>query len=87
MNKQLFELGQIVATPGALNLGINIMPYLTMHASGYWGDLCQKDWQENDLSVKRGFRILSSYETRSGKVWIITEADRTVTTILLPAEY
>ena len=87
MSKPLFELGQIVATPGALKLGVNFVPYLLKHAKGYWGDLSQEDWQENDLSVRSGFRILSAYKTEEGRIWIITEADRTATTILLPTEY
>jgi hypothetical protein len=87
MSKGLFDLGTVVATPGALALGIDFTPYLAMHQRGYWGDVCQEDWQENDLSVKEGFRILSAYKTEQGKIWIITEHDRSATTVLLPAEY
>ena len=87
MSKQLFPTGQIVATPGALELGVNLRPYLSQHVTGHWGDVCQEDWQENDLSVKQGFRILSAYNTENGRLWIITEADRSVTTILRPGEY
>lgn len=83
----LFPLGQIVATPGALALEVDFVPYLAMHQCGYWGDVCQEDWQENDLSVKEGFRILSAYDTGNGRIWIITEHDRSVTTVLLPDEY
>ena len=58
------------------------------HVSGDWGDLGEEDKQENDLSVKRGFRILSAYTTSAGvKLWIITEADRSYTTCLLPEDY
>jgi hypothetical protein len=87
MRKQLFELGQIVATPGVLDLGLNFMPYLVMHANGYWGDLGQEDWQENHTSVKEGFRILSAYNIPAGRIWFITEGNRTSTCILLPSEY
>lgn len=87
MSQPLFDLGQIVATPGALALEVNFAPYLGMHQRGFWGDICQADWQENDLSVKEGYRILSAYETGKGKIWIISEADRSVTSILLPSEY
>ena len=82
----LFPLGRIVATPGALNLEVNFLPYLAMHQHGYWGDVCSEDWAENDLSVKEGLRILSSYKTPTGRFWIITEHDRSITSILLPEE-
>ena len=86
----LFELGQVVFTPGTIDMaasGLNLIPYLVRHASGDWGDLEQSDKNENNFSVKNGFRILSSYKTPLGKLWIITEADRSVTTLLLPEEY
>jgi len=87
MSKKLFELGRIVATPGTLALGVDFSPYIGMHQRGYWGDVCQEDWQANDQSVKNGSRILSAYETPKGKIWIITESDRSSTTVLLPSEY
>ena len=86
----LFKHGQIVATPGALVLagnGVNLLKYLERHLSGDWGDLDDEDKAENDFSVKNGFRILSAYNTPSGRLWVITEADRSVTTFLLPEEY
>ena len=86
----LFKPGQIVATPGALELkeqGVNLLSYLFRHLSGDWGELCKEDKQENEFSLKNGFRILSAYMTPLGKLWIITEADRSVTTFLLPEEY
>ena len=65
-----------------------ILKALKKHTSGDWGDVCQEDADENDLSVKNGFRILSVYHTESKvKFWIITEADRSATTVLLPEEY
>ena len=90
MNTHLFSPGQIVATPGALKLaeqGINLLAYLSLHLSGTWGELDEEDRKENDFSVKNGYRILSAYKTRLGKLWIITEADRSATTFLLPDEY
>jgi hypothetical protein len=86
----LFKHGQIVATPGALVLaenGVNLWEYLGRHLSSDWGDLDDEDKAENDFSVKNGFRILSAYNTSSGRLWVITEADRSVTTFLLPEEY
>jgi hypothetical protein len=89
----LFHAGQIVATPAALALleQANKTPveFLSRHLRGDWGDdLCQDDKTENELSLKEGFRLLSSYNVTDGKkLWIITEADRSVTTLLLPSEY
>ena len=61
---------------------------LRRHARGDWGEVCAEDAQENNLSVDRGFRILSAYTLSTGvKVWVITEADRSSTCILLPEEY
>ena len=90
--KPLFSLGQIVATPGALaslhEVGQEPSELLTRHITGDWGDVCEEDRHENDRSLKEGWRILSAYTLENGvKVWIITEWDRRVTTILLPAEY
>lgn len=89
----LFELGKIVATPAAIEAmklnNIDMVSLLTKHTSGDWGVVCAEDKRENDLSVKNGWRILSSYQlnTTGDKVWLITEADRSVTTLLLPEEY
>ena len=88
----LFSPGQIVATPGALALLEKAQKspaeLLLRHLRGDWGDLCREDKAENELSLKHGFRLLSSYPvTDNEKLWIITEADRSVTTLLLPAEY
>ena len=89
----LFPLGQIVATPGALaaleKTGQTPLDFLSRHVRGDWGELDEHDRKENELSLKRGFRLLSSYRLSSGdtKVWVITEADRSVTTLLLPDEY
>jgi hypothetical protein len=88
----LFPLGRIVATPGALQAleAASQQPaeFLDRHASGDWGELDDEDKQENEFSVRNGFRILSAYTTNAGdKLWIITEADRSATTFLLPQEY
>lgn len=88
----LFELGQTVATPGALDelekAGMSALRLLGRHQSGDWGDMSEEDKQENEFSLKEGFRILSSYKLETGKkIWIITEADRSITTLLLPEEY
>jgi hypothetical protein len=88
----LFSMGDIVATPGALEAlakaELHPSGILTRHVAGDWGELDDEDRKENELSLERGHRILSSYRLTTGeKVWIITEADRSVTTILLPDEY
>src|SRR5438876_441273 len=87
-----FELGQIVATPGALaalkKSGQQPGEFLTRHVNREWGDLSDEDRKENDYSLEHGFRLLSAYRTHAGdKLWIITESDRSVTTLLLPEEY
>ena len=85
-----FNPGNIVATPGALSLkaqGVNLCGYLQRHLNGDWGDLCDEDKAENAFSLKHGFRLLSAFNTPLGQLWIITEADRSATTFLLPEEY
>jgi hypothetical protein len=87
-----FPLGRVVATPGALKAleeaNQNAFELLERHQAGDWGDLCEEDKDENEFSVLNGFRILSAYRTRNDvKIWIITEADRSATTLLLPHEY
>jgi hypothetical protein len=93
MKKPLFKLGQIVATPGALSAlgedGTTSESLLRRHVTGDWGELSEDDRRENELSIQEGFRILSAYKLpRTGaKLWVITEADRSATTLLLPDEY
>jgi hypothetical protein len=87
-----FPLGQLVATPGALEAlkeaEVSFLPYIRRHLEGDWGDVCPEDAAENELSLEQGFRLLSAYNLPDGcRIWIITEADRTATTILLPEEY
>ena len=88
----LFPLGQIVATPGALEAldraAVDGWALLHRHQSGDWGNVPQEDAEENVRSVTSGWRILSSYPIEQGdRIWIITEADRSSTTLLLPEEY
>lgn len=88
----LFELGQLLATPGALKAMEDAdqgpAVFLARHCDGDWGDVDAEDQAENELSIREGFRILSAYRTVKGvKLWVITEADRSATTILLPDEY
>jgi len=87
-----FPLGQTVITPGAEEAleiaGQTATEFLRRHAAGDWGELSDEDAKENELSLEKGFRLLSRYETAKGLgLWIITEADRSTTTILLPLEY
>ena len=87
----LFDLGAVVATSGALELlasaATNPAELLERHASGDWGDVPPEDARENARSLKYGWRVLSSYAVGEGRVWIITEADRSSTCILRPEEY
>jgi hypothetical protein len=84
-------LGRVLATPGAIQLirdaGEHPFDYLARHATGDWGDLCEQDRHENELSLQHGWRIVSSYTVGEKCIWVITEADRSVTTILLPEDY
>jgi hypothetical protein len=87
-----FPLGQIVATPGALaaleKSGEAPEKFLKRHAAGDWGEVDAEDKKLNDEAVAAGDRLLSAYTTATGeKLWIISEADRSVTTLLLPDEY
>ena len=88
----LFPLGRLVATPGALALlkseEEDLLPrLLERHQSGDWGDVPSADARENEFSVRYGFRVLSSYQVNGEGLWIITERDRSATTLLLPSEY
>ena len=90
--KSLFTLGQLVATPGALAAigvsGDDPSTYLVRHQSGDWDDVDAEDARENELSLTHGWRLLSAYTLQSGaKIWVITEADRSSTCVLLPEEY
>jgi len=87
-----FALGLVLMTPGAteaLFLAQQVPPeFLLRHQHGDWGDLCADDCHENERSLRLGNRLLSSYRTHAeAKLWVITEWDRSATTLLLPAEY
>ncbi|MBK5119213.1 hypothetical protein IQ288_04890 [Burkholderia sp. R-69980] len=86
-----FRLGQIVATRGVLkhleHHGIQADPYLRRHVCGDWGNVPPDDALANERAVVHGARILSSYEVAGERVWVITEADRSVTTLIFPSEY
>lgn len=91
--RPLFQLGRLVATPGALELlerlRIEPLELVVRHVSGDYGTISKHDRQDNDRAIAQEDRILSAYYLgeRQEKLWIITEADRSVTTLLLPDEY
>ncbi|CAK1715095.1 Type I restriction endonuclease subunit M [Vibrio crassostreae] len=87
-----FDLGKVVCTQGIAellnnNIGVNLPIYLHRHQNGDWGNVCVEDKLTNDKATKTGERVLSSYTICNEQVWIITERDRSCTTILLPNEY
>jgi len=87
-----FPLGRLLATPGVLRAfteaGESPLGYLLRHVRGDWGEIGPEDVKENEFSLSRHLRLFSAYTLGTGtKIWIITEADRSATTILLPSEY
>ena len=85
-----FQLGEVVITTAAKEVlpQNEVFRALFRHERGDWGDVSKEDWNENTFSLLNEFRLLSSYKTTEGEAfWILTEADRSVTTILLPSEY
>jgi hypothetical protein len=86
-----FPLGRVVATPGVLHhlaaREIDPAIYLHRHQAGDWGTVPPEDWQANDEALVHGGRLLSAYVVENVKIWVITEWDRSVTTLLLPSEY
>ena len=90
-----FNLGRLVMTRGVNDQIAESEPFaklviksLARHHKGDWGNLQEEDRKENELSLREGFRLLSAYESEDlPKIWIITEADRSATTILFPDEY
>lgn len=87
-----FALGETFITPGAQEAleiaGETAIQFLRRHISADWGELSEEDMKENELSLSEGFRLLSAYRTaKRQRIWIITEADRSATTVLLPSEY
>ena len=92
MDTQTLPLGRVVATPAAIEAltttNTHPLTLLRRHATGDWGDLCAEDIAANRLALAIGARILSAYTlSDETKVWVITEADRSVTTLLLPSDY
>lgn len=87
--KPRFSLGTVVITPGALQSipEEQVRAALRRHVSGDWGEVNKDDREENELSLREGFRLLSAYRHDGVKFWLITEADRSCTTVLLPEEY
>ena len=88
----LFPLGQVLATPGALVLlqsyQLTPLSFIQRHVVGDWGDICAEDQQVNADALQYGYRLMSVYAiTPTEKLWVITEADRSCTTLLLPEEY
>ncbi len=86
-NRTTFPLGQLLATRGVLELGVELWPLIVRHARADWGDLEAEDRAANDRAMRLGGRIFSAYTVPQGRVWIITESDRSATTALLPDEY
>jgi hypothetical protein len=87
-----FPLGRVVATPGALSAleKAEQLPaeFLDRHVNGDWGEVPDADKQENEGAIEQGNRILSAYTTSAGeRMWVLTEADRSATTLLVPEEY
>jgi len=89
LSKPKFPLGQIVITANAQATldPADVQQGLSRHASGDWGDIGLEDHEENELSLKEGFRLMSVYRSGDKRFWIITEADRSVTTVLMPEDY
>ncbi len=87
----LFELGAIVATPGAIRLmllnGVQPQDLLRRHATGDWSDMDAADQASNQFAAQHGLRIFSAYLIGEARIWVITEADRSATTFLKPSEY
>jgi hypothetical protein len=90
--KPLFPLGRLVATPGALvaceEAEASPLHYIGRHVRGDWGDLAQDDLHANEQALEHGSRLFSAYNLPTdARIWVITEADRSATTILTPLEY
>jgi hypothetical protein len=89
--KILFDMGQVVVTSGASytlhQLERHPVQLLARHATGDWGQLPEQDIEENERSLKHGFRLFSAYNIEDSRFYVITEWDRSVTTVLLPEEY
>lgn len=90
ISQKRFRIGQLLMTPGVMDQISHdeILSAVQRHANCDWGDLCEEDKKQNNLALKNGGRLFSAYRTAQGiKFWVITEADRSATTVLLPEEY
>lgn len=90
MSSHKFDLGQVVITPNAMNTipNTDVLVALGRHVAGDWGNLDEHDRAANERALQEGSRLFSAYHASNGvKFWIITEWDRSVTTILLPEDY
>ncbi len=97
--RPLFPMGRLLATPGAIRTlelyRVSALALLSRHVRGDWGEICTEDRQSNAVALDHGLRLMSVYtlsreeggETVHATVWVITEADRASTTVLLPEEY
>ncbi len=88
--KVRFDLGRVVITANAMHHldDYAVREGLRRHSQGDWGDVCEEDREANDRALKESTRLLSAYkDSRGTKYWIITEADRSATTVLLPEDY
>lgn len=91
--KPLFAPGQVVVTRGISAIlamspnATDLRELIAQHVQGQWGNVCDVDKQSNDQALMQGGRLMSVYKLADERIWIITEADRSVTTVLLPSEY
>lgn len=92
MSAARFPLGRCLMTPGAATAfteaNENLFDYLRRHVTGDWGDLDEDDREMNERALQEGLRLMSAYHLSTGvKIWVITEWDRSCTTLLIPSEY
>jgi hypothetical protein len=90
--RPLFPLGHVCATPAAMDLmeqlSLSPLEFIVRHVFGDWGQVCQDDREANQAALQNGTRLLSAYELPGGqRLWVLTEADRSLTTLLLPSDY
>ena len=90
--RPLFPLGHVCATPAAMDLmeqlSLSPLEFIVRHVFGDWGQVCEEDRNANQAALQNGTRLLSAYELPNGqRLWVLTEADRSITTLLLPSDY
>jgi hypothetical protein len=88
-HKPLFELGDVLLTRGVQDKFVHtqLAPLLERHVTGDWGLCCKEDWEVNQVALREGDRLMSVYTINDERIWVITEWNRSVTTMLLPSEY